>query len=702
MSEDLEKYSEKNDLIKSKIEQDFGIGGLEVGDIFIEVSSYSDIAVKVTKIEYEEDERYKDSDIEYKIKISYRETNNWELTEWEERERTSNYHDFKYHHINGSTRVKNGENVSDYRDKAQKIMSGEINIDSLNDTDTDNTMNNESAIISKNSKTNLLSLQNNLEEKKRNAELIQAFVSIEMEKKKRELEKVRQKLNGVIDVFKKKIGKIMRVITTIELYLGIDEELFQIQDGELAPAETPICFRQAVLYMDEEIGHYEHGGLDWTNIDWFDNWLIENENYKKLLPEEKGLVVFRPRRNDKDYGNDARYNEAMNRENKYRTYLLIRNGECLYRVYTENIVILPRLFPKRDELQKLMAEIQKENLSSWDEEKKKDNLDDLLHQYKKRAILMQGLIDRTEVFHPLPVDKINMFDMENLDGKVIFIYDDEATLPSGRLKFWDWHKQINDKIDKGSRVLLTNFNKREYGMSGRIYYYCNEYNEPASPPRGIYEVEEYFAEETKEFKKSIFEEMKLEWDKRGIEYKVIETRKEAYIVNWQDDFHAPKIYEDGITVKGKFPHLTILYNPGDTVYGPWGTYDPHERKKRIRFRIHKSDQFILNYDQISLDDIDFYLTSRVDRPNYLSMLPLLNDMKKWRLEEMKNEKNFATMVFAQVYTNKIFKGKSEEFIYEKIWETIDWWKFKNMWKRPIDKDDTKALRMITKRILRKD
>lgn len=700
MSENLEKYSEKNNLIKAKIEQDFGAGGLEVGDIFIKVS-HSDVAIKVTKIEYTEDERYKNSDIEYKIKISYRETDNWELTEWEERERVSNYHDFKYHHINGATRIKNGDDVSEYREKAQKVISGEIDIESLNDTETD-VINNETALISKNSKTNLTALQNNLEDKKKNAELIQAFVSIEMEKKKRELETVRQKLNGVIDVFRKKIGKIMRVITTIELYLGIDEELFQIQEGELAPKDTPICFRQAVLYMDEEIGHYENGGLDFTNIDWFDNWLITNDNYKKLLPEEKGLVVFRPRRHEKDYGDDVRYNAAMNQENKYRTYLLIRNGECLYRVYTENIVILPRLFPKKDELQKLMLEIQHENMSSWDEEKKKDKFDDLLHQYKKRAILMQGLIDRTEVFHPLPVEKINMFDMDNLDGKVIFIYDDEATLPSGRLPFWEWHKEINDKIGKGSRVLLTHFNKRNDDVSDRIYYYCNEYNLPSPPSRGIYVVEEYFVEESKEYKKSDFEKLKLEWDDRGFEYKVVKTRENAYVVNWQDNFHVPKIYEDGITVKGKFPHLTILYNPGDTVYGPWGTYDPHERKKRIRLKIYKSDNFILNYDQISLDDIEFYLTSRVDRPNYLSMLPLLNDIKKWRLVEIENEKNFAKLVYAQIYTNKIFKGQSDDFVYSKIWQTIDWWKFKNMWKRPIDKDDAKALRMITKKLLRED
>jgi len=29
---------------------------------------------------------------------------------------------------------------------------------------------------------------------------------------------------------------------------------------------------------------------------------------------------------------------------------------------------------------------------------------------------------------------------------------------------------------------------------------------------------------------------------------------------------------------------------------------------------------------------------------------------------------------------------------------VDWWKYKNKWKRPIDKDDAKALRMIERKL----
>ncbi len=87
--------------------------------------------------------------------------------------------------------------------------------------------------------------------------------------------------------------------------------------------------------MDEEVATTENDGLDFQDVDIFDGWLMENGNYKTLLPEPKGVIVFRPRRNRKDYG-DAYENLAKNPYNMM-TYLLIRNGDCLYRIYSEKI-----------------------------------------------------------------------------------------------------------------------------------------------------------------------------------------------------------------------------------------------------------------------------------------------------------------------------------------------------------------------------
>ena len=145
------------------------------------------------------------------------------------------------------------------------------------------------------------------------------------------------------------------------------------------------------------------------------------------------------------------------------------------------------------------------------------------------------------------------------------------------------------------------------------------------------------------------------------------------------------------------PKLTILHNPKDTVHGGWGKYwETGERKKRIRFTIHKSDIQVLNYDQIDLDDIDFYLTSRVDRHNYLSMMPILIRIKEQRLKELELEKSFVKMV-----TDRNSKDKDPIVVEKIVWELVEWWKYKNTWKRPIDSDDAKALRMIESELKRR-
>jgi hypothetical protein len=138
-----------------------------------------------------------------------------------------------------------------------------------------------------------------------------------------------------------------------------------------------------------------------------------------------------------------------------------------------------------------------------------------------------------------------------------------------------------------------------------------------------------------------------------------------------------------------------MYNPGDTVHNVGWDYDPHERKKRIRYKIHAEDKFILNYDQLEMKDIEFYLSSRVDRPNYLDMMPVLEKVKTLLIAESKKEVDFANMIVGQV-SQRIQLSQAE--IEKRVRETIQWWKYKNQIKRAITKDDTLALRMIIKRV----
>jgi hypothetical protein len=643
-------------------------------------------------------------------RIEYSRATDWECTEFEKKEMAST--DLYYYSF---TKLENGlDDFKKYRGESLLVIEGKISVDFYKDQASE-AISEERALVSRDSKVVLAAMQQGMEKKKQHAELIKRFVGYEMERRKRDLEEIRKKLDGILADFKKKIVKIERVITSIELYMGIDEEIFQIQEGQRAAQETPITFRQQVLYMDEEIGHWKNGGLDFQNVAWFDKWLTENNNYKKLCPEEKCLVVFRPRRHNKKYSDEA-WLDAMLNSNNRQTYLLIRNGDCLFRIYTEKIIIFPRLFPKRKEFEELLAELSELGDSDYRTKEKEDKIESIVYHYKKRALLMQGLIDRSEVFHPLP-GLISILKMHQNPEAVQFAYDDEEALTQGQLPFWDWHKKINSKITAGSRVLITgNWGvlRSEYGhdYSERWYGRAGSYN---MPEQGVYEIFVKYKERADEIPHYFMEEMEEKGllIKKGEQVYRMTSGYENYEGHYQprpgvkvrlcsgpknNKIPGVKDYIEAYDCLFKEEHLYIKYKEGGD-YWSWSD-GLVERKNKVSFRVLPRDRFLLNYDQIDLKDIDFYLTSRVDRQNYLWMMPILEKIKTQRLKEYDHEKEFISFVAGRNASK--LSGLDEKAIRAMVVESVAWWKYKNKWKRPIVKDDTLALRMIEKRILSKN
>ena len=224
----------------------------------------------------------------------------------------------------------------------------------------DESMSNESALVSVNSSEYLVGLEGSLQKKKGQLEGMQNIIAMKMAEQERKLAKFKRELSDKIAVFEKQIENVQRIITIIELYLGINEELHQLRDGEPADVNTKISFRQQVLYMDEEVKVLSNGGLDFQDVDKFDEWLVKDDNFKKMIPEEKCVVCFKPRRRDKNYTDDKFQNLMENKANHVHTYFLIRNGERVYRIYTDKIIVWHRLFPQQDELQKMFDKMQEE------------------------------------------------------------------------------------------------------------------------------------------------------------------------------------------------------------------------------------------------------------------------------------------------------------------------------------------------------
>ena len=450
----------------------------------------------------------------------------------------------------------------------------------------------------------------------------------EMSSKHAVLEKVlharMDELNSVRRKFETQIEKLNKVIGTIALYLGIEEDIVQIRDGMPSAPDTPICLRQKILFMDEEYGAVmEDGNFDYTNIEDFDKWLVQN--YKSIMPEEKGVVVLRPRRTDKNYSEDRIANFFANQPNRV-TYIFIRNGEKLYRIFS-SVRLRDRLFPKRDELQDLLTE-KEDDWGSRVTEK-----EDTLFTYKQNILLLQGLLDRTQVFIPLATHP-QLFKPETCENIINFVYDDELALPNGRLMWRDWKKKINSEITQGSRIYFSGFSYNQ-GYSSAEDKRIRNRNIYDSPKNGVYTVE-YFLPVGKYYN------------------------------------------SDG----GKFK---CKWLPTDKVY--FGYYETKERTRKVSFTLDRDDEWVLNYDAISLDDVEYYIKSRVDRHHYIDMMPALKGIRKARIEEIAWEKEFVKLLASRT--------KADE---KKIWSAIEWWKLKNKWKRPIMKDDAKALRMIEKRV----
>lgn len=439
------------------------------------------------------------------------------------------------------------------------------------------------------------------------------------------------RLNNIVDTMKKEISAIQRVIHSIELYLGVNEDVVQISDGAHAPEDTPITIRQLVLYMDEECGdpRERNGrlGIDFESVDDFDAWLLEGpKNLHRVFPESKGIVAIKPSRQKRTYSDNPWIQAQCDSENDM-VYLLIRNGEKLYRVWT-SISMDGRLYPGQEEMDKIFEEVERGGFYG-------DKAKDKEFKYKRQSLLLQGIIDRTELLKPM-THLVNLFKPDTYGGLVRFIRDAEPSLVDGHMPYKEWKDEINSRIKVGSRVFLSEIEWSEYNNSRFVRYY-QKGTQPKLPHSGVYLVEDIAPANAFNYQKKSF---------------------------------------------------VIYYNPGGEVYyGNMWEYDPHPRKNRLGFKVQSSESSVLNYDGIGLDDVEYFIDARLERQNYLNMIPVLWGIREQRIKEMEWESHFVELIAGR-------NGVPKDL----VWEQVEWWKTKNKWKRPIDKDDSKALRMIEKRI----
>lgn len=474
---------------------------------------------------------------------------------------------------------------------------------------------------------------------------IKAIADIIIAEKKYELEEKLSQMNEYLSVMKDKVRNLVRVITILNLYTGQTVDINQITDGEPAPADEPLSIRQRILYMDEELCvHLDHEA-DYRDVPAFFEWLKDPVNRDIIVPEQRCVVSLKPKRFEMSYRSGDSYYDSMRNEWNKHTYIVIRNGERLYWFESDDLDVYDWVFPHLDFEEKFQETIKDGHFVDHNTRKH----DNDRYRVTKFMMFLQGLIDqRQDIIGPLTV-RPNLLKAKG----VSLIRDDENLIGTGRMPWREFRDKKNELIRRGTRIVYIaaayRYNDRDCLSGEFVRYYANQYNQPEFPGTGLYSVDE--------------------------------TR---YIDHYEN--HKP-VYKTA-------PYLIFRYLPGDKVWDKT-TWEERERKQRVSWRYVKSH--VLNYDAVSLDELQEYLDDRTLREDFSSMIPVLIKMKLYKLEEKRNEDAFKALL-----SDAILRETGKAVDDGVMDEAIAWWKQKVIFTRPLRSDDRKAWSMIKSRITKKD
>lgn len=532
-------------------------------------------------------------------------------------------------------------------DDAEKLFNGELMLDIV-DEGQDGTDVNTYTLVAGGNLKHLQSQKQALSDANERVGHILAAARAKIEIVQARMEHERRKLDKYKGGIMRQIERIDNVLGLLDLYTTDGNDINHIKEGVPASADEPLYIRQLTLYMDEECAITDNEGIDANDIPQFTEWLLSDQKHiDQLVPEQRVVVAIKPRRGaGKHYDNNI-YKEQVERWNKY-TYFLFRNGENLYYIDSQNFQVKENLIPTKKELEGVQQAAK--DAERWgrsvQEVYERFNL-----QYFQFMMFLQGIIVNTDILDPIP-KTINMLDESTYKDYVKAVYDAENLLLDGHKTYNEWKAENRSSVTVGSRIIYSahlteswdrNVSRHErWGNEHLLRYYKSDWNMPSLPETGVYDV------------KAV---------KYDLRYK-------------RDDL----LY----TGEGKDEVLGFLYE----YRKDWGYFDAEKKHRRVTCLINNDDIY-LNYNMLSLEDIEYYLNSRIYRPQYLEIMPILLQARKELREEKRQEDAFRDL---------LINHSSRPLTPDAVDEAISWWKMKNKYKRPISKDCTKAMRMIKKRL----
>ncbi|MEN6550166.1 MAG: hypothetical protein ABFE07_29330 [Armatimonadia bacterium] len=257
---------------------------------------------------------------------------------------------------------------------------------------------------------------------------------------------------------------------------------------------------------------YQAGGMNFERLSDFDEWLAKPEHRDRILPFPRCMAAFRVRRERKNYGDLNHWIRMSYDQEDMRTYLALRNGENLYRLCTgvdfgEKLFpardefdfsgpVWAKVFCRK--VEKLCGGSERDQIIAKGKEAEKairawkktqprkkrsefwapyelrraveemreaqqlilfspseveydeisDHIGNQMKAYNRIVLVLQGLLDRTMVFHPHPPLKLwKETDLEFLEP----VFDQDLALTAGdKPDFAAYQARLNSLIVPGT------------------------------------------------------------------------------------------------------------------------------------------------------------------------------------------------------------------------------------------------------------
>lgn len=359
-------------------------------------------------------------------------------------------------------------------DDAEKVFRGETAGEEVKESDTEE----------------LVSLGSRLPDMLSSAEMLQdrmqtlsIICKARMNEQIRLMEEKMKPLKAVMAQTEKQLLNIRRAISIVEIYQGQNVEVLSLCTGTPADRDVPVTLRQRILFMDEECAVLDEDGqgLDYWTRDRFYEWLKTPFHRDIILPEQKCVVVMKPRRYDRRYNGSAYEQAKLNEWNRH-SFVFIRNGENVSVIESDDLCVYDAAVPRKADYDRI-----EEEAKHWGKDAEK-KLGDINYRCIHLAMTLQGIADHSDVFSPC--GEINF--LKGIGSQIVFDDETDSLIGTGRPDFRMWLKEQAKTIRRGSRIIyvrgLSEGEPMRWELRGDRWN--NYLPKIAEPETGLYTVEE--------------------------------------------------------------------------------------------------------------------------------------------------------------------------------------------------------------------